>query len=192
MKSTIRIRFLSTLILVLFALPLQVVGAESVPFATVKAATQLTKWFSDLLRPFQEIGATAEKQYLIDALTNLNRNLFDVEQDKRYVVIALRRRPLVSGELRRTSVSIVEKIHALRESLKDLGPKLRLAYRAGADESIELLSDALDERKNFADNLGQVTEATADRNILEAQAAIQALSQAQRKLADVITALQKS
>jgi hypothetical protein len=175
----------------LLVAPLEDARTEQDPSATVKAATQLTRWFGDLLRPFQEIGAIAEKQHLIDALVDLNRDLFEVEQEKRYVIIALLRRPLVHSELQQTSDALGAKIGRLRQSLLSVGPKLRIAYRAGADEAIALLSEALVTRKGFVYNLGSVTEATAEQDISEAQAAILALDQAQRKLADVIAALQK-
>lgn len=192
MKNATRFTTTALALVGLFAGSIQAARAEQDPSATVKAATLLARWFVDLLRPFQEIGATAEKQHLIDALVDLNRDLFEVEQEKRYVVIALQRRPLVQRELQRASDSLSSKIDDLRESLRDLGPKLRIAYRAGADESIDLLSEALITRKGFVYNLGQVTEATAERDISEAKATIKALAQAQRKLADVISALQKS
>lgn len=165
--------------------------ADQAPSATVEAATILTRWFTELLGPFQEIGATAERQHLVDMLVGLNRDLFEVEQEKRYVVIVLQRRPLIRSELQRTADSLGSKISRLRTSLLNVGPKLRVAYRAGGDEAIELLSEALVVRKGFVSGLGAVTEATAERDVSEAQAAIAALSQAQRKLADVIAALQR-
>ena len=192
MKSHYLPTVVSLMLLSYLATPTYPVAAEQDPSATVKAATQLAHWFSDLLRPFQEIGAIAEKERLIDALVDLNRDLFEVEQEKRYLVIALRRRPIVIAELQRASDSLGRKILRLRESLLELAPKLRIAYRAGADESIDLLSEALVTRKGFVYDLGQVTDATAaERATTEAQAAVHALGQAQSKLADVIAALQK-
>lgn len=159
--------------------------------ATLQAANQLTKWFEELLGSFQEIGETADRQKLINALVDLNRSLFDVEQDKRYVVVALQRRPLVLAELQQSSNTLLTKITGLQASLRKFGPKLRIAYRAGGDKAINSLSNAISSKRAFANTLGEVTEETAERYSDEAKAAIQALSQAQEKLADVIVALQK-
>jgi hypothetical protein len=187
-----RSKAVATLLTLLLAMaPLSNASAEQDPSATVKAATQLVKWFSDLLKPFQEIGAVAERQNLIDALIDVNRSLFEVELEKRYVVIALKRRPMVQSELQRAAESLGPKIEQLQRSLRNVAPKLRIAYRSGADEAIALLTEALFTRKAFVYDLGQVTEATSARDISEAEAAIAALSLAQRKLGDVIVALQK-
>ena len=182
--------FLCLLLLLALALPVDAAGGMPEPSATIKAVTKLTQWFSELIQPFEEIGATAEKQYLVDGLIDLNKRLFDIQQDKRYLVLALKRRPLVRAELRRSSASLGEKIVYLRQSLEELAPKLRVQYRQGSDEAISLLSEALVERKGFVDQIDGATETSADRQIGEAQAAIEALEQAQRKLADVIVALQ--
>lgn len=166
-------------------------SAEQDPSATVRAATRLGQLFSDLLKPFAEIGATAERQHLVDNLIALNRDLFDLEQDKRYTVLALKRRPLNQPELVRTAASLEQKITRLRNTLNTLGPKLRIAYRKGADESIDLLSEALVTRKGFVANLALTSEASANEQIVEAEAAVQALSRAQKSLADAIDNLQR-
>ena len=171
-------------------LPATKARAEQNPFATVLAATQLANWFSNLLRPFEEIGQVAEKHYLINALTDLNRDLFELEQDKRYVIIALKRRPLVEAELKRASDSLTQRIKRLRKTLRTVAPKLRIAYRADSDVAINLLSEALITKKGFVYNLGAVTEATALGDIVAAENAVDALSSAQQRLADVISKLQ--
>jgi hypothetical protein len=84
--------------------------ADQEPGATVEAVTRLAKLFSDMLKPFAEIGATAERQNFIDNLLKLNRDLFDLEQDKRYVVLALKRSPLNRSELQTASDSLAIKI----------------------------------------------------------------------------------
>lgn len=166
-------------------------AGEAFPTDTITAAKKITELFSKLLKPFEAIGETAERQYLIDALVDLNRALFELEQEKRYVIIALKRRPLVQNELQRASLSIRGKIRSLQESLAKVGPKLRVAYRADADEAISLLTTALFGHSAVAFTEGGFSESNAASDIESSKAAAKALSDAQIKLADVIVALQK-
>lgn len=190
---TIKAKTLSTFavtLLLLLASPLDV-SAEESSLSTVEAATRLTRWFQELLKPFEEIGATAEKQNLIDALVDLNRDLFEVEQEKRYAITALKRRPLVRAELQRASASINEKLTRLRQSLLRLGPKLRVAYRKGGDETVSLLSQALNSTNAFVFNLSEESDASADQSVRISQEAVVGFDRAQISLADVIANLQK-
>jgi len=165
--------------------------AQPQPSAIVKAARQLAQLFGQFLRPFEEIGTVAARQNLLDALTRLNHDLFEVEQEKRFLVLALRRRPLVQTELQLSAVSLASKINRLRDSLQDIAPRLRVAYRSDADATIELLAQAVVDRKEFVTSLGSVNSANADASARDAQAAIRALSQAQQSLANAIAALQR-
>jgi chromosome segregation ATPase len=166
------------------------VGAEESPSSTTAAAKKLASWFSDFLKPFGEIGTTAEKQYFIDSLIDLNRDLFDLEQEKRYVSIALKRKELNRAELRRTADSLKEKIKRLRETIKKVAPQLRIAYRKGGDEAVDLLSNALATRSAFVFSLSNIHSSEIRHQIEESEAAVRALSSAQSALADAIVTLQ--
>ena len=165
--------------------------AEEDPGAITVAGQRFAQLFADLLKPFKEIGDNAERQRLIDGLLALNHDLYTLEQEKRYVIIALRRQPLNPAELRKSSNSLSQEIEVLRLSLRGLVPQLRVAYGKGADDAIASLNDAPSTRKGFVLNLLSVDQTTAEKSAGEAQKAVEALVTAQRALADAISALQK-
>ena len=191
MKRGLRAISVTVLAMGLMLYASRVAHTEQDPSSTFGAAKRLTEWFAELLKPFAEIGATAERQHLIDGLIGLNRDLYDVEQDKRYAIVALRRRPLNKEELVRTAGSLEQRLERLRSTLKNLAPQLRVAYRKGADDAIKLLTEALVTRKGVVVNLALTNEASASHQADEASATADALSRAQSSLADAIANLQR-
>jgi len=94
--------------------------------------------------------------------------------------------------LEQTSQKLSEKIERLRHSLLKLAPKLRVTYRQGADEAIDLLSDALATKEAFVYNITRLDQNSTTEAIETSKAAVEALSKAQSALADVIVAMQNS
>lgn len=114
MKSSSRVALIAALVFSLFTPSMPVANAEENPFALLLGAQQLIGSFNELVESIQQVGATAEKGYLIDRLVELNHDIYTVELEKRYVVVALQRRPLLQSELKLASDSLGSKIENLR------------------------------------------------------------------------------
>jgi hypothetical protein len=184
-------RCIRPLVFVLLSALVTPATAEQNPAATIDAATKLAQWFNGLIRPFAELGATAERQRLVDSLVALNRDLFNLQQEKRYLVVALKRRPLNMNELAVSQRELSGKLTSLRDSITRVAPQLRLAYRAGANEPVALISEALSSKAGIVRDLDSLTESTADLQGAEAELAVKALEEAQVALANAIVAIQK-
>jgi hypothetical protein len=182
------------LVIVLF------LSAPSASFAQERgsleqAADKILSWFSDLALKAGQIGAVAEKGYLIDRLTDLNRELYLLESDKEYLVRdALSRTPVNAHEVGRVATELQSKIEAVRSTLRDIGAKLSSEHAAGGFEVDLLLRDALQDRKSFVFRLQNALPSGLDQQSLsqfrvEGEGAIMALRKARHATGEFIAKL---
>lgn len=175
-------------------------SAPSVSFAQERgfleqAADKILSWFSSLASKAGQIGAEAERGYLIDRLTDLNRELYLLETDKEYLVRdALSRTPVNAHEVGRVTSELQGRILAVRSSLRDIGAKLSREHAAGGFEVDLLLRDALQDRKNFVVRLQDTLPSVPDPQSLsrfraEGEGAVMALRMARHATGELIAKL---
>jgi hypothetical protein len=163
-----------------------------------QAADKIISWFTGLASKARQIGTQAERGYLVDRLTDLNREIYLLETDKEYLVRdALSRTPVNAHEIGRVATELQGRILAIRSSLRDIGARLSTEHAAGGFEVDLLLRDALQDRKNFVFRLQDRLASGLDPEPLsqfrsEGERAIMALRKARNATGDLIAKLNAS
>ncbi|MDQ3775746.1 MAG: hypothetical protein M3461_16050 [Pseudomonadota bacterium] len=112
-----------------------------------KASIRALAWFKALGAPIAEIVAAEERTQLLEALSDLSKDLYAIEQDKQVFIQLLKRDTLDQDAIYSRTGKLMTSIDKARQSLRRLGPILRQRYQVGGAEVEALLSDAAIARK---------------------------------------------
>jgi hypothetical protein len=158
-----------------------------------KASVRALAWFKTLTVPIAEIVEAEERTQLLEALSDLSKDLYAIEQDKQVFLQLLKRDLLDREAIYKRTGMLITNIDKARQSLRKLGPILRQKYQVGGAEVEALLSDAAIARKIWVAELyGERTpEDRARRQALieEGERALKALHEANVELSKLITKL---
>jgi hypothetical protein len=160
-----------------------------------KAGTEFGKWFKLLLKPYKDIGIEGQREHFVGELRDLNREMFRLEQEKRYMIIILQRKSLSMAEINDSLSRLSNDVNRVQAVVGEIGPDLRLQYREGGFAAAKQLTDAITERKQWVSDLDQEIREHKNINvesyIADAKKAIEALSNADEALVKLIDALQQ-
>jgi hypothetical protein len=108
--------------------------------------SQLISWFTGLSSQFDSLAAAEDRRKLKNQLIDLDKAIYDLEFNGRYLVEALSRQPLLEDEVRRGIVDTRQSLNTVRERLHTVGLSLRAQYRAGGAGAEQLIADATAKR----------------------------------------------
>lgn len=156
-----------------------------------KASVRALAWFKSLATPIGEIVAAEERNQLLDALSDLSKALYSIEQDKQVFIQLLKRDILDQQAIYSRTAKLMTSIEDARQSLKKVGPLLRQRYQIGGVEVEELLSEAAISRKIWVSELygSPYDSARRQASIAEGERALRALHNANVELSKLITKL---
>lgn len=156
-----------------------------------KASVQALNWFKSLAAPIGEIVAAEKRNQLLDALSDLSKDLYAIEQDKRVFIQLLKREKVDAQAISSRTSKLMSSIDSARGSLQRVGPLLRQQHQVGGVQVESLLSDAAIDRKMWVSDLNGAPADPIKRqkSIVEGERALKALHEANVELALLITKL---
>ncbi|MER2512335.1 MAG: hypothetical protein ABTQ25_07950 [Nitrosomonas ureae] len=179
-------------LLVCFLLPNISTAQESPVFDNLeRGSIRALEWFQALTAPITAIVEAEKRTQLLEALSELSKDLYAIEQDKLVFIQLLKREELDQPTIYRRTSMLMEDIDKTRRSLKKVGPLLRLKYQLGGAEVETLLSEAAVTRKIWVNQFYEEPEDLSQRQdlIAEGEAALKALREASLELSKLITRL---
>jgi hypothetical protein len=156
-----------------------------------KASVAALSWFRSLMEPISLLVAAEERNQLLESLSQLSIDLYAIEQDKQVLVQLLKRNLVDQAALSMRAERLRVSIERARDSLRRLGPLLRLRYKDGGEQVDALLADAAVARKYWVEQYFFVPLDSSRRQnaIAEGEQAISALRAANVELAKLIQRL---
>jgi hypothetical protein len=112
-----------------------------------KAANGLIAWFESLVDQVEQLAKAEDRRRLIEDLTTLGRAIFELEQDKRNLLLELQRQPVNVAAIDRAVSNSDARLRAVRERLRQVGHALREQFRHGGETVEKLLTSAAGSRK---------------------------------------------
>jgi hypothetical protein len=107
---------------------------------------QLIGWFESLTVAFDKIAANEDKRALKASLADLDKSIYDLETNGRYLVWALERQPVVEQEVQRGVEDTRSALGKVATQLHAVGILLRSEYRAGGADAERLIAHAVGRR----------------------------------------------
>lgn len=137
--------------------------------------------FKGLMENLTTFGEEAERDYTLDQLAKLHRDLFKIERSKEDLVFILKNPDIYSENFEDTLADARESTESARDRLKDLGDKVaRLSESASVIEQI--LSETLRERKAWLSKV-DLSNATTNKDLIkDGESAIKAISHSRKSL----------
>jgi hypothetical protein len=156
-----------------------------------KASIRALEWFRAMAAPLTEIVTAEERTQLLEALSDLSKDLYAIEQDKLVFIQLLKRDKLDKKAITSRTSNLMQSIENARQSLQKVGPLLRQRYQLGGVEVEALLSEAAIKRKIWVNQLYDAPDDIAQRQdvIAEGEKALAALREANTELAKLIARL---
>ena len=156
-----------------------------------RASVRALAWFKSLAAPIGEIVAAEERNQLLDALSDLSKDLYSIEQDKQVFIQLLKRDRLDQQTIYARTAKLMTSIENARKSLRRVGPLLRQRYQIGGVEVEGLLSEAAVARKIWVSELygAPYNPVLRQASIAEGERALKALHDANVELSKLITKL---
>ena len=123
-----------------------------------EATSNLLKWFDKLLNQVNTIADEEDKRRLIVSLTLLNKKIYDLENDSRYLLTVLEKTYFTKSELQQAVDDTRESWRELNEELNNIGFAVRSLTGIGGPD-IEIRSrQTLVARRQTLDSLDQLLE----------------------------------
>lgn len=156
-----------------------------------KASIRLLEWFKALGGSLDAIVAMERKSQLVGALSDFSDDLYAIELDKAALIQLLKRDRLNRQYIYQRTGELMSSIERARQSLRKVGPMLRLQYASGGIEVEKLLSDAALARKVWVSELYEGGPAIPNREaaVAEGERALTALQLANAELAKLLSKL---
>ena len=128
--------------------------ADEIDFLA-EGASKLIAWFGSLLDAVDELVAGEEKRRFIEKLSALNKDLYDLEQDKRFLLELLKRKTINDFQINRAATDLQSSTRKVQEGVREVGLSLREQFRAGGVSVEGQLGDALNQRKQWLGDMRQ-------------------------------------
>ena len=126
--------------------------------ALQKASLGMFVWFQELLASAEQLVDQENRRRLIEDLTNLSKSIYDLEQDKRYLLDELKRTPVNPAGIERAVKDSDSSLRELRQQLRQLGLQIRQQFRHGGVEVEKALADAAGTRKLWLEEVVKAVE----------------------------------
>ena len=134
--------------------------------------------------------ATEEKRRLIDTLTILETHLYDLEQNKRDLLLVVRHEGNDISKLQEGFKDINPNLERVKNDIKAAGLLLRQQFKQGGNEVDDQLEKAIYERKEWIETYQDIFAKEGAGGIAKRlDASIQALKDAGNALIKLIDAL---
>ncbi|MET0859058.1 MAG: hypothetical protein ABWY27_20090 [Telluria sp.] len=159
--------------------------------ALESASVRALVWFKSLAAPIGEIVAAEKRTQLLEALSDLSKDLYAIEQDKQVFVQLLKREKMDQQAIVTRTEKLMTSIDNARASLARVGPLLRQQHRIGGVQVETLLSNAAIDRKMWVSDLygAPADPIKRQKTIAEGERALKALHDANVELSVLITKL---
>ena len=160
-----------------------------------QTVNQMTGWFNSLLKAPDALAAGEDRVSLIDNLSKLSKAVYNLEQDKRFLLVELKRSRINVSSVRQAIEDSEESLKIVRERLRSTGLSLREQFRVGGDKVERSLSDLIGARKHWLEDLGDSLAEGRALNLKpvlkEGDDVVEALSKAEQELIKLIDVLRK-
>jgi hypothetical protein len=113
----------------------------------------LIAWFNSLSSSFDKIAENEDRRKLKATLVDLDKAIYDLEFNGRYLVDALRRKPVVEEEVIRAVTDTRQALSKVASKLHPVGFLLRTEHRAGGEAAEKLIADAMGKRTQWLDDV---------------------------------------
>lgn len=158
-----------------------------------QTVNQMTGWFKSLLKDPDALAAGGDRVLLIDNFSKLSKAVYDLEQDKRFLLVELRRSKINVSAVRQSIDDSEKSLEIVRDRLRSTGLSLREQFRIGGDKLEGSLSDLIGARKHWLEDLSDsLTEGRVVNLkpvLKEGDDVVKALSGAHHQLIKLIDAL---
>lgn len=182
----------------LWCLPCAMVAAQDASGAidiVQKAANSLITWFKSLVDQVQELATAEDRRRLIEDLTALSKAIYDLEHEKRYLLLQLQRQPVNVEAIDQAVSDSDVRLKTLRERLRQVGLAIREQFRHGGKEVERLLTDATGARKLWLEDVLVVVKQSPSPNvaplIVKGQETVEALAAAHEQIVKLIDRLRE-
>ena len=180
------------------AMPRALPAQESArSFEALRAITQnMFDWFGTLLESTKVLAEAEDRRRLIEDLSRLSKAIFDLEQDKRFLLLELRRSRLNVPALRQAIEDSESSLAEVRKRLRRSGLSLREQFRLGGNAIERSLTELAGSRKLWLEDLRNTLDEGRQPNVTvlveRGRELVDALSQAHQRLVELLDELQKS
>jgi hypothetical protein len=148
------------------AVPTTVATTPSAPPSDIallkRLNAQLMHWFYSLSRSFDTLAANEDRRSLRLSLVDLNKAIYDLESNGRYLRDAISRKPVVYEDITRAIVDTRAALGIVATRLHSVGLALRAEHRSGGADAEQLIADATSRRSLW---LSDLAAAVANHNI---------------------------
>jgi molybdopterin converting factor small subunit len=188
----------SLAIILLVSICLQIAAAQdaSKSLGTLgQTVNQMTGWFSSLLKAPDGLAVGGDNVSLIDNLSKLSKAVYNLEQDKRFLLVELKRSKINVSAVRQAIEDSETSLEIVRDRLRSTGLSLREKFRVGGDKVEGSLSDLIGARKHWledlSDSLAEGRVVNLKPVLKEGDDVVKALSGAHQQLIKLIDALRQ-
>lgn len=149
----------------------------------------LTRWFTAMFRPLDQLADVLDKERLLRYLTKLGNSLEAMLLDKRRIAVFLMQRPLPRDELAQTAHRLELNVEQASERVTLVAFQLKAQYKKQGETIASALSDGLVQKSWLSDVRAHINSGSEDE--LEAlservTASRTALEEANRELANLV------
>jgi hypothetical protein len=123
---------------------------------------QLMEWFNSLSSSFDSLADNEDRRALRSRLVDLNKAIYDLESNGRYLLYSIRRKPILYEDVTRAIRDTRTALETLRTGLRATGLSLRMEYRKGGADAERLIAEAMGHRSMW---LSDLDSAIANRKI---------------------------
>ena len=192
--------FLLIIVVTVFlcSLPCATVAAQDASEAidiVQKAANGLIAWFKSLVDQVEQLAKAEDRRRLIEDLTTLGKAIFELEEEKRNLLLELQRQPVNVAAIDRAVSDSDVQLRAVRERLRQVGHALREQFRHGGENVERLLTSAAGSRKLWLEDVlalvKQSNSPDVARLIVKGQETVEALAEAHKQLVRLIHQLRE-
>ena len=145
--------------------------------------------FSAFMARLATVGDEAAREYVLDQLTKLHRDLFLIERNKQYLILGLERPGLVDENISEVLEDLKDRTKDARERLQGIGDRVaRLSSDASKLEN--QLNEALRSRKYwlFRINVTDLQNSNLRQLLTEGRAAVKAVHDSRIELEGFLSA----
>jgi|GEM_PF-4061359 len=123
---------------------------------------ELMNWFYSLSSSFDALADSEDRRALRIRLVDLNKAIYDLESNGRYLRDAISRKPIVYEDVTRAISDTRAALNTVATRLHSVGLALRMEYRKGGADAERLVAEATSRRSLW---LSDLEAAVANRNI---------------------------
>jgi len=190
--------FITVVTVLIWSLTCATVAAQDASGAidiAQKAANSLITWFKSLVDQVQELATAEDRRRLIEDLTALSKAIYDLEQEKRYLLLQLQRQSVNVEAIDQAVSDSDVRLKTLRERLRQVGLALREQFRHGGKEVEKLLMDATGARKFWLEDVLTLVKQSPSPDvaplIVKGQETVEALAAAHEQIVKLIDRLRE-